>query len=169
MTHLYRSRDGLLSSSDPAAVAAWNESLDRQESAGNHWRRVLRAMGVKYAHPDDGWVKRDAPEPYATVSWYPLFDDHPEVGDLMAFGSAYDVPDHYRAWSDVYETYRDHPEVACDGFRIVRCTRVESEGGGMLVPYARYYYEDTGIRVPDRAPAPSVLRRIRDLFPKGRR
>ncbi len=49
----------------------------------NEWRSMLRANGVKAAHPDDGWVDRDA----LTVFFcYPHFDDGVRIGDTIALG-----------------------------------------------------------------------------------
>ena len=47
------------------------------------WVRHLRRVGVKAAHPDDGWVDREA----NTVTFScPQFNDNPHVGDLIALG-----------------------------------------------------------------------------------
>lgn len=47
------------------------------------WIEVLRAAGVKAAHPDDGWVKRDESKVHLC---YPQFDDGLSEGDLLALG-----------------------------------------------------------------------------------
>lgn len=160
----YTSSDGLMSSSDPNAVALWEDIAARRESQKMSWTEILRAMGVKYAHPDDGWVTRERGK--HSRSWYPQFDDRPEVGDLIAFGCAPDS-EHYRSWFDVYnqrrfrksrgrdrktyEHYRDGAEVACNGYRICRVTAVE-RSSGRLGYHQDFEYEDTGQRVPPRAP-----------------
>ena len=45
--------------------------------------RYLREQGVKAAHPDDGWVNR---EKNTVRLEYPLFNDKPQVGDLIGLG-----------------------------------------------------------------------------------
>lgn len=53
------------------------------------WIARLRAEGVKAAHPDDGWVDREANSVHFA---YPQFDDGVEVGGLIALG----WPDRHR-------------------------------------------------------------------------
>lgn len=48
------------------------------------WIDKLRALGVKAAHPNDGWVDRDLNRVHLT---YPHFAGRLEVGDLLALGS----------------------------------------------------------------------------------
>ena len=62
----------------------WKEHYKKQDS----WIIFLRReLGAKAAHPDDGWVNRDK----NIVSFaYPHFDDHPEVGDIIALGQYYE-------------------------------------------------------------------------------
>jgi hypothetical protein len=81
-------------------------------------RTVLLGLGVKLAHPDDGWVKRDR---NTFCPSYPLFNQRPEVGDLIAFG---------QPWS---------------GYRLVRVTSVKPWFQGIL----EYGFDDLGIRVLD--------------------
>jgi len=45
--------------------------------------KKLREQGVKAAHPDDGWVNR---EKNTVRLEYPIFNDNPQVGDLIALG-----------------------------------------------------------------------------------
>lgn len=47
------------------------------------WIARLRAMGVKAAHPDDGWVNRERKSVFLA---YPYFDDGVQCGDLIALG-----------------------------------------------------------------------------------
>lgn len=47
------------------------------------WVEMLRACGVKAAHPDDGWVNR---VDNILQPCYPQFDDGVEVGDTIALG-----------------------------------------------------------------------------------
>lgn len=72
-------------SGDPEHVARAIEidrNLHQEEAA---WVADLRCQGVKAAHPDDGWVKRDVNKVHLA---YPQFDDAPTVGDLIALGSS---------------------------------------------------------------------------------
>lgn len=129
------SEDGLLSSSDPNAVALWNDIGRRMEAEGATMTERLRAIGVKLAHPDDGWNHRpghhtncrqcqEGVAPSFTLSWYPLFNDRPEVGDLIAFG---------QPWEERYI--------------VGRVTAIER--GGILIPSTTYEYEIVG-EFPER-------------------
>lgn len=111
----HKSRDGLASSADPAAIALWDEITARHASEQTASSEQLRALGVKMEHPDDGWVNRDR---NSILPAYPRFDLRPEAGDLIALGWP---------WS---------------GYRLVRCTKVEHEG--ILIPRTVYYFEETG-------------------------
>ena len=164
----YVSSDGLMSSADPQAVALWDSIGADMENDKRSWTQRLRVAGIKLAHPDDGWVKRERNT--FSLSWYPQFNDSPQVGDLIAFGTP-PRGDHYRSWRDVwsdrrddygraaYERCKDEPEAAADGYRICRVTEVEDRSGilGRLVTYA---YEDTGTRFPPRASKPNLLDRL---------
>lgn len=124
---MYRSRDGLASSSDRQVVELWESICTEQASAQDRASALLRAKGVKMEHPDDGWVNR---ERNTIAPCYPRFDDGVSEGDLIALG-----------WPS-------------SGYRLVRCTRVERSG--ILVPFVTYAFEETGTRVdpvdkPNRA------------------
>jgi hypothetical protein len=150
MAHPYRSKDGLLSSSDPEAVARWDAMVQAQEMAGASLADQLRAIGVKCAHPDDGWVSgmnpdgsyRKSPplaerkDGYLSVSWYPLFDDGAEAGDLIALGAHYDGKP----------------------YRLCRVTKVE-EGTGHI-RWKHYYFIDTGETYPPKPPKKSFWKRF---------
>lgn len=125
------SADGLMSSSNPDNVALWNDITARHEAGKADWRTLLREMGVKFAAPDDGWVHRDAQEPSVSVSWYPLFDDRPEAGDLIALG--YPNGNHWICYGKTRISFN---------YRLCRVTRVAR---GSLTTY---YFEDTGDRLP---------------------
>lgn len=168
--HPYRSKDGWLISSDPEAVARWDAIAARQESEKRDWTEILREMGVKFAHPDDGWVDRNADgSGRVTLSWYPQFNDEPKVGDLMAIGTPPDgsygvdhyVPrgDHKVRWKGDFRVKDDEVESACQGYRIVRVTEVD-DTYGILGRHVRWDYEDTGIRVPPVPPRRRWWRRI---------
>lgn len=168
LTHLLKgesmyqhtSEDGLLKSNDASAVSLWDDIGRRMADEKASWTEILRGMGVKLAHPDDGWVRRDSN--HFSLSWYAQFDDRPEVGDLIAFGKPTDG-EHYRSWHDVWtgrtDTYAREqmgqlagkPESAADGYRICRVTSVERRHG-ILGYHQGFEYEDTGVRVPPRKP-----------------
>lgn len=148
----YRSRDGLCSSIDSAAVALWDSIGAQMDADKRSWTETLRAMGVKLAHPDDGWVKRDAPEPYLSLSWYPQFNDEPQAGDLIALGAAYHYGDYdgdrKRNWRRASRDGRKGGgERICWRYRLVRVTRV-NDRTGILGRFVEYYFQDTGIRLP---------------------
>jgi hypothetical protein len=134
----YTSTDGLMSSSDPAAVALWESITADMRSEQQAWTALLRGLGVKLAHPDDGWVhNRGQEHEYLSVSWYPAFNDDPQVGDLIALGAAHNLGD----WK----------------YRLARVTHIERGTG--LIPWVHYHYADTGQRLPEPAPKRSWLRR----------
>lgn len=93
-------------------------AIDRDLHQGEQeWIAALRADGVKAAHPDDGWVKRDENRVHLC---YPQFNDNPAVGDLIALGSS------YRGQA-----------------RLVRVTRIEVRDKGVLsvLPMRWYHFE----------------------------
>lgn len=165
----YTSSDGLMSSADPQAVALWESIGARMEDDKRNWTQRLRDAGIKLAHPDDGWVNRERNT--FSLSWYAQFNDSPEVGDLIAFGKPPEG-EHYRSWHDVWrgrkdayareqmERLEDQPESAADGYRVCRVTEVEDRGGILGGRRVAYSYEDTGVRLPPRAPRPSLTKRL---------
>lgn len=155
----YVSRDGLCTSADPSAVALWDDICARQAERKSDWTTRLRDVGVKLAHPDDGWVHRDADPPYLNVSWYPQFNDNPQVGDLMALGCP-PRDEHYRpAFS------KTGVEYAFDGYRVVRVLDVKRNAPGGPIPWTELYFEDTGVRLPPAAPR---LRRLTRWWRRGK-
>lgn len=59
--------------------------IDRRMVADERaWVAHLRQMGISAAHPDDGWVDREANKIHLC---YPQFNDGLKVGDLLALGS----------------------------------------------------------------------------------
>ena len=56
------------------------EQMAREEA---EWVAALRHIGVKAAHPDDGWVNRETNEVYLC---YPQFNDGLQAGDRLALG-----------------------------------------------------------------------------------
>lgn len=122
----FTSSDGLMSSSDPGAVQRWEAIGARMASDEKDWTARLREMGVKMAHPDDGWVHEpgrgytpDNPAKWLSPT-YAQFDDGPKVGDVIALGWP---------WK---------------GYRMVRVTEVRRRRGVLLLDRVDYYYEDTG-------------------------
>lgn len=113
-----------MSSSTPEGAALWDAITLRQAEEADSARQALTILGVQYAHPDDGWVRRN-PDGSGThtVSWYPLFDNRPEVGDLIAFG--YPYPTEHA----VLEYTSEGGLRADAGYRIVRVTEVERRHG----------------------------------------
>ncbi len=93
----------------PQAVARWNLICAEADRLEAEWVAWLRAGGIKAAHPDDGWVKRNTDQPTdgsrrdLVQFAYPQFNDNPARGDLIALG-----------WPD--------------RFRVVRVTDVRDEG-----------------------------------------
>lgn len=125
------------------------------EAAEGDWTAKLRAMGIKLAHPDDGWVNRERSR--FSLSWYPQYDDKPEVGDLIAFGCP-----PWRGGEHYIPRYSEKSgiEYAGDGYRICRVTKVDRRTT-ILGRLEDFEYEDTGVRVPPPKPEPvSWLRRL---------
>lgn len=67
----------------------WHRICDEQEMRCDAWIEKLRALGVKGAHPNDGWVNRE--DDYASFV-YPYFDDGIEEGAIIVLGSPSDAP-----------------------------------------------------------------------------
>jgi hypothetical protein len=74
---------GTTVSGTPDAVARAVTIDRRMADEQRAWVAELRAQGVKAAHPDDGWVKRDRNTVHLC---YPQFDDGLRAGDLLALG-----------------------------------------------------------------------------------
>ena len=62
------------------------ETDARYKRQSDAWVMWLLALGVKAAHPDDGWVDRKKNEVHLC---YPYFDRGPDVGDLICLGHGY--------------------------------------------------------------------------------
>jgi hypothetical protein len=77
--------------SDIVALAV---QVDRDmEREKQEWIAQLRSIGIKAAHPDDGWVNRKKSEHHDFVQFcYPQFNDGVQAGDKIALG----WPDKYR-------------------------------------------------------------------------
>lgn len=73
----------------PEFAVLFSAICAKHETREADWIADLRRRGVKAAHPDDGWVDREA----NTVHFaYPQFNDGVKVGDKIALG----WPDKYR-------------------------------------------------------------------------
>lgn len=168
----FRSRDGLMTSSDPANVALWDRITAEHEARGADWTTRLRELGIKLAHPDDGWVdRRPDGSGRFSLSWYPQFNDHPKVGDLIAFGTpprgSFGV-DHYvprgdskKRWKGDFGVEKGATESAAQGYRVVRVTATDSQL--LLTRLVHYDYEDTGIRLPAPPSSGWLVRALRRL------
>jgi hypothetical protein len=158
-THRFRSKDGLCTSADPDAIALWDRIGDRMESEQVSWSGLLREMGVKAEHPDDGWVRRNA-EPQSVEFSYARFDLKPQVGDLIALGAPY----HSGKFDDDPKGKRGTWR-----YRLVRVTHVHTRRG--LIPGVEYTFEDTCIRLTETGVQPAVLPKPwwRLLCPSDRR
>lgn len=76
-------RSGATCSGRPDLVDAFRRAVERATGEEDGWIARLRADGVRAAHPDDGWVDRDA----GTVRFvYPQFDDGVVPGCVVALG-----------------------------------------------------------------------------------
>ena len=72
-----------LASGEPQFVALYHRICDDFEAEEQAWVAMLRYHGFKAAHPNDGWVDRDA----KTVRLaYPQFNDGADAGDLLMLG-----------------------------------------------------------------------------------
>ena len=137
-------------STDPQAVALWDEICTRHENAEKAAVEYLRdVIGVKLVHPDDGWVTRKADGSGSfSMSWYPALDLRPEVGDLMAFGKATTLGRGLilkrQAEPSVHNPGCEVGSVsAYEGYRIVRCTRAERRTS-ILGYHQEFDYEPVG-------------------------
>lgn len=79
----------LLKTNDPGIGKSWAEICREGQSQQDAWIATLRKQGVRGAHPDDGWVNRQANEVQFV---YPQFMDGVQAGSLVALG----WPDRHR-------------------------------------------------------------------------
>lgn len=76
-----------------SVVELWKKIGDDMRTEEQKWIADLRSIGIKAAHPDDGWIERKKSEHHDFVQFcYPQFDDGVAVGDKIALG----WPDRYR-------------------------------------------------------------------------
>lgn len=72
---------------DADFVGLWIGIGNQMREEQDRWIAGLRTMGVKAAHPDDGWVDRKKADRHDFVQFvYPQFDDGVSQGDLIALG-----------------------------------------------------------------------------------
>jgi hypothetical protein len=81
-----------LTGGTPEFRNVWNSVCTQSESEEFRWIMALRSIGIKAAHPDDGWVNRSSPFYDLVQLINPYFNDGLKVGELLALGE----PDHYR-------------------------------------------------------------------------
>jgi len=128
-------------------------SFDKQcQENEYYWKVGLAKIGVKLAHPDDGWVNR---EKNYLRPCYPYFDNKPQVGDLIALGSA---PFHYTN-SDVYHDIE---------FRLVKVIKVSEwwKGSGDMQYDFEPYKIMNGLTFEEviEKPKPSFIKLIKNIF-----
>lgn len=114
MSYKYKSKDGLAQSNDKNAIATWDSIGEKVASEEATWIATLRSLGIKAAHPDDGWVDRE--ENYVVFA-YPYFNDEPQVGDLIVLGYLFN-----------------------NGNRVVQVTKKRVRG--VLSSVTRYYFKE---------------------------
>ncbi len=83
MGYRYKSNDGLVRSNDVSFIENWNKIGEEMALSEKEWISKLRSEGVKAAHPDDGWVKRDK---NVVGFCYPQFNDGVNVDDIIVLG-----------------------------------------------------------------------------------
>jgi hypothetical protein len=66
-------------------VHNFEEITIKQNIETQQWINFLISLGVKAAHPDDGWVNR---EKNSIKFAYPHFNNNPKVGDVICLGWA---------------------------------------------------------------------------------
>lgn len=135
LTHTMR--DGSTVRADAEGIALVQDIERRHISQRQAWIEELRALGVKAAHPDDGWVHREC-DPQKIHMEYPHFNDGLGVGELLALGQPF----------------------RREETRIVRVIKIEDTG--RLIPMRYYTFEPVGMLVPPK-PEPPSRRRWRRL------
>lgn len=86
-------RQNITVTGDPAIVATWNAIRKQSEQEELAWVGNLRAQGFKAAHPNDGWVDREAKAIYFA---YPQFNDGAGIGDMVMLGWHFTEPEELR-------------------------------------------------------------------------
>jgi len=94
-------------------IDKWDKIAEERGIDKQLWIKNLRELGIKAAHPDDGWVDREENSVYFA---YPYFNDKPKKGDLIVLG-----------WPD-------------NKNRIVRV--IESKRTGVFLQGKRYFFEE---------------------------
>ena len=74
-------------------VQRWHRICDEAKNKEATWVAQLRKQGIKAAHPNDGWVDREA----LTIHFaYPQFNDGAGIGDLVMLGWPGEKPEKLR-------------------------------------------------------------------------
>jgi hypothetical protein len=81
--YTYISNDGLLKSNSKYSVDNWNDIIEKSEMQKQKYIELCKKMGLKLAHPNDGWVDRE--NNILTIS-HPYFKESIKVGDLIGLG-----------------------------------------------------------------------------------
>jgi hypothetical protein len=81
-------RDGTRVSGRHAFVSHARQVGREHRATEEAWVEALRAVGVKAAHPDDGWVDRKDNRVHLA---YPQFNDGLGLGDWLALGHPGDM------------------------------------------------------------------------------
>lgn len=155
----YQSSDPNIVSTTPEGAMLLEKILADERNRSQDWQTRLRAVGVKLEHPDDGWVDRERCT--FSLSWYAKFNDNPHVGDLIAFG---------RPPRGEFSIYHDDDPVRAmwEGYRIVRVTQTdvsdEDHERWPTIKAQRFWYEDTGMRMPPLKPKPLTTKWWRRIF-----
>jgi hypothetical protein len=112
---------GIMRTEDKSMAESWASIGNEMKREQAEWVAMLRTLGVKLAHPDDGWVERSGRNKDSLLPCYPQFDDNPKVGELIALG-----------WPQWQSKKPQH--------RIVRVTRIQRPAH-FLTNVARYFFE----------------------------
>ena len=82
----FESNDGQVSGlgeQGASFVQSYEEGQREREEKTADWVIKLRSLGIKAAHPDDGWHDRENKH---FGLCYPYFDEGLQVGDMVALG-----------------------------------------------------------------------------------
>lgn len=77
-----------LCSGRPDFFSTWAKICHEGHHREQAYIAALRQRGIKAAHPNDGWIKRDEQKLHFA---YPHFNDGAKTGDLVALGYEFDA------------------------------------------------------------------------------
>jgi hypothetical protein len=101
---------------EPGFIKTWIDVGNQMREEQKRWIAGLRVMGVKAAHPDDGWVNRTKAGRHDYVQFvYPQFDDGVKEGDLIALG----WPGEFRV-RKVIRIERGGILFPCDHYKVIK-------------------------------------------------